>query len=589
MSPPTFAESYRTLKKSGKHRDARQLLKARAYWSPALFAKTFLSHHVAAPFGTHHYQIFNALPHGSIGKKINIVAPRGSAKSTLMTVIYPIYRICYVSYDAVMLSEGHQREHFILIVSKSYNMAAQRVRSIQSEFESNEKLKLYFGELRGQKTWGVQSLVTANGVQITPQGRGGQVRGSLFEGHRPSLIICDDLDDPETVNNPEVREKDLKWFNDDLLRAGSLDGSTNFVNIDTIKHKKATTSLLRDRPGWQTLYFQAIRYPPLLWHPTAEDTWKKWESLWTDRTLSATERTSGADAFYQANKAEMHGDEIKELWPQMMTYLDVRKEICDVGYASVMRELQNNPVDRGQSLFDMAGSLRFSVVAEGFLRSDNRLVKWREMAGATVFLDWAGGKDLSDNCFACVVGVVWVPLPGGRGDKTDSLMGGTNGYVLFDWLEKVGPTEQVAACFDMIEKIRATIPVRDFSVRLGIEGFVQDTWQAQKEMIQRDYTAQKEKRHMRDAPSISWLQRLKNKYDRIDALQPPIYNRWLGFCDKLSREFMEQMSDYPTGDFLDAPDALEGACQLRVSRFESERRANREAARRKNQNFKFRL
>ena len=110
--------------------------------------------------------------------------------------------------------------------------------------------------------------------------------------------------------------------------------------------------------------------------------------------------------------------DVVELWPEVITYLDVRKEICDVGYFPVLRELQNSTHDPSQALFDMNNAVRFEKTKDGFLRSDKRLVKWQEMAGATVFLDWAGGKDIADNAFAAVVSVVWVPLPGSRTDKT---------------------------------------------------------------------------------------------------------------------------------------------------------------------------
>lgn len=567
-------------------KEVMSLIEVYGYEHIDYFAKTFLSHYITTDFAPLHLEIFDAIPRGEVGHKKNIIAPRGSAKSTCMAVIYPLHRICYKSYDQMI---GYQPDHFILILSRTYRMAVDRIKAIKYELETNETLQTAFGNLVG-KTWGEKEIVTKNGICLKAIGRGGQIRGALFRNFRPSLIISDDLDDPETVNNPDVREKDMLWFDSDLMRAGNLDGTTNFINIDTVKHKSSITNVLRERPQWETLFYPAILHPVELWHPTAEEKWKQWESIWTDMSIEKTERTAEADTFYEANKAEMHGPEIKELWPERITYLDIRKEICDVGYFPVMRELQNNPRDRSQALFDMENALRFSIVPEGFLRSDKVLVKWEEMSGATVFLDWAGGKDLADNAFAAVVGVVWVPLPGSREEKTDSLMGGTNGYVLFDYLAKVGPAEQIAACFDMIEKMRAAIPNRDFSFRLGIEGFVQDTWDAQKQMIERDFRAQREKRNQRDIPQhIEWLPRLKNKYNRIDTLQPPIYNRWIGFHEKLSAEFMAQMADYPTGDHLDAPDALEGACQLRVTTFQSQRTARRNQARQRNKNFKVRI
>ena len=47
----------------------------------------------------------------------------------------------------------------------------------------------------------------------------------LYKNYRPTLIISDDLDDPEKLLNPEVRKKDQDWFDTDFLRAGALDGS----------------------------------------------------------------------------------------------------------------------------------------------------------------------------------------------------------------------------------------------------------------------------------------------------------------------------------------------------------------------------
>lgn len=546
------------------------------------FAQHFLSHYITADFAPHHLSIFDCINRGESGVKRNILAPRGSAKSTCMAVIYPLHRICYKHYDEMM---GYDSDNFILILSRTHVMAVSRIKAIKFELEVNDAIQSAFGDFTGQ-TWGEKEIVTKNGICLKAVGRGGQVRGSLFRNFRPSLIISDDLDDPESVRNPEVREKDQLWFDSDLMRAGSLDGTTNFINIDTVKHAEATANLLRQRAGWQTLFFRAILHPEDLWHPAAEPLWKEWEKIYTN--LELTDRESQAQAFYHANKDQMIAG-VKELWPEVITYLDVRKEICDMGYYPVLRELQNSTHDPSQSLFDMGTAIRFSLTPDGFLRSDNRLVKWQEIAGVTLFLDWAGGKDIVDNCFAAAVAVAWVPLPGSRQDQTDSIMGGVHGYVIDAHLARVGATEQMRMIFDMIENVRAEIPKRDIKIRLGIEGFVQDTWEAQKQVIERDFRKEREARNLRDCPAIEWLPRLRNKFDRIDALQPLIRNGWLAFKKGLSNEFYKQMSLYPTGDFLDAPDALEGACQLRVSRFESERRANREAARRSNQNYKYRL
>ena len=552
-----------------------------AFWSVTVFATLYCPEYVTEKLGKHHHPIFEAVAHGTRGQKINIVAPRGSAKSTIMAVIYPLHCIYFKAYYELL---DMQPERFIFILSQSHRIAASRVRAIMRKIETDP----HFQHLRGKSLWGNNRAETANGVLLVPQGRGGQVRGELYHGHRPSLITSDDIDDAEGLRNPDLRAKDQEWFDTDLLRAGALDGTTNFINIDTVKHAESTASLLRDRPGWQTLFFQAIESPADLWHPHAEDRWREWEQLYTDMELPEGEREQQAETFYEKYQTELTAD-VKELWPEAITYLDVRKEICDVGYYAVLRELQNSTQDPSQALFDMETAIRFEVTKEGFVRSDNRLIKWEEMAGATVFLDWAGGKDLAENAYAAAVAVVWVPLPGSRQDKTDSLMDGVHGYVFDVALKRTGATEQIAMCFEMMQRLRREIPRRDLKIRFGVEGFVQDTWNAQKQVIERDYRAQREAQKIRDAPHLEWLTRLRNKFDRIDALQPLIRNGWLSFRKGLQGEFMKQLALYPTADFLDGPDALEGACQLRVTRFAVERQTRRDTFAQKNRNFKVRV
>lgn len=46
---------------------------------------------------------------------------------------------------------------------------------------------------------------------------------------------------------------------------------------------------------------------------------------------------------------------------------------------------------------------------------------------------------------------------------------------------------------------------------------------------------------------------------------------------------------YSMGDFLNGPEALEGAFQLGVSRFEAERKERREHVPQRNRNFKVRI
>lgn len=542
----------------------------------------FLSDYVSAPFSRFHREVLGCIGRGERGVRRNIVAPRGVGKSTCMAVVYPLHRICYRAYDELM---GFSPDTFILILSKSESMARSRVLAIRSELESNDVLRRAFGDLVGAP-WGARRLVTGNGAQVMPLGRGGQIRGSLFRHVRPSLIISDDVDDAETVENADVRMKDRRWFDTDLLRAGALDGSTNFINIDTIKHEEATASVLQGRSGWRTLFYRAIEHPADLWHPSAEETWKRWERIYTDATLPDVERARRADAFFAEHEAELMAG-VRHLWGEVIDYKTVRQEVADVGYWAVLRELQNSTRDPSRAIFDMDNAVRFRVTADGLLRSDERMVRWNQLSGGSVFLDWAGGKDSQDNAFAAAVCVLWEPLPGRR-DVTSSF-NGAYGYVWGVWMDRVKLSVQIERALDLLVEVQsrlATCHVTDVKWRFSVEDFVvsADSLRDYVRVSFRDAEARK-----RSGVQLEFTKRFTNKVERIAALEPAITHGWLGFNERLLPAYMKQMRLFPTGDFMDGPDATEGACQLRVTEFPSVHASRRLNQQRRSRGFGVRL
>ena len=83
-------------------------------------------------------------------------------------------------------------------------------------------------------------------------------------------------------------------------------------------------------------------------------------------TTSEVDREPLADAFYEKNK-ELMTEGVVELWPSnnYLQYYNIRKSICNEGYHSVMRELQNTIRDPSQEVFDMESAVRFEVTEEG--------------------------------------------------------------------------------------------------------------------------------------------------------------------------------------------------------------------------------
>ena len=504
-----------------------------------------------------HIQILGAVKPGEYGAQINIQAPRGTGKTTLVNRLIPLWRICYKSFDLVM---DRPPEEFILIVGRNERMARQRITEIRYVLEHNHLIRRDFGDLVGAP-WTKTETDTRNGIGLRPLGRGSSPRGALLGDVRPTLKLCDDIEDPKRCLNPHLREEDREWFMTDFMYAGDLgSGHSNTMIVDTVKHPESLSEHLRTVPGWRTLRYQAVRRPDDIYHPTVEHLWNEWERVYSDTTLDDDAREARADAYFKSRKSEMNAN-VEMLWEEKLPYVRVRKEIVERGYHSVMRELQNDARDPGMALFKMDEAATFSVDDEGFRRSDGRVVPWHDIGGFTTYLDTMGGRDALANSYACTVILVWEPLPGGGSMNPDSLSG-VNGYILIAWLDRVPLTDQMEHAILIAQRAEAMLapayPKSNFvcEQRPDKDGTIK---------MSTDHAFRVMKERHRFQGAITYHEQHQNKEDRIETLEPAIANGWLAFNERdLPPEFWTQFRQFPSADHNDAPDAVQGACRSRI-------------------------
>ncbi|MDE0506201.1 MAG: hypothetical protein OXI86_19165 [Candidatus Poribacteria bacterium] len=569
--------------KSNQEDEAAMIRAHAGYPWPELFVWFYirkLSDHLL-PFEDFHIQILNAIKPGEYGKQVNIQAPRGTGKTTLVNRLIPLWRICYKDFDLAM---DRKPEEFILIVGRNATMARQRITEIREVLETNLLIRRDFGDLVGSP-WTKTATDTRNGIALRPLGRGSSPRGALVGAARPTLKLCDDIEDPKRCLNPDLRVEDRDWFMTDFMYAGDLGSEhSNTIIVDTVKHPESLSEHLRTLPGWRTLRYEAVVDPHDIYHPTAERLWKAWERLYCDTTLYDEEREENANAFYAKHQDEMTGG-VTMLWPEKLPYIAVRKEIVQRGYHSVMRELQNDPRDPSMTLFAMNNALTFSVTDEGFRRSDARVVPWHDIGGFTTYLDTMGGRDAAENSYACAVVVAWEPLPGGASLNPDSLTG-VNGYILLAWIDRVALTPQMENAILLAQRAEAVLaPAHPKSLfvceqRPDNDGTIRQST---------DHAFRVMKDRHRFQGHIMYHEQHQNKEDRIATLEPAIANGWLAFNEKdLPGEFWTQFRQFPTADHNDAPDAVQGAVRSRITTT-APQRANLDAARRFHRNSVARL
>jgi hypothetical protein len=207
---------------------------------------------------------------------------------------------------------------------------------VKAELEQNLLLQAYYpnGSGRGRH-WRAEAIELRSGVVIEAYSTGQRLRGRRRRQHRPSLIVCDDLQNDSHIDSAQQRQASHDWFHSALLKAG--DGRTNVLNFATALHREALAMELHESPGWRSKLFRAIE----AW-PERMDLWGDWEEFYAD--VENEESRSLAWQFFQENRAAMvAGSEL--LWPEHEDLYTLMRMRLDEGRTAFEREKQNSPVD----------------------------------------------------------------------------------------------------------------------------------------------------------------------------------------------------------------------------------------------------
>lgn len=234
-----------------------------------LFAEYFLKHLLLSESPEFHLEVFKTLP---ANKRIVLASPRGFAKSTIVSVIYPIWLSLW----------GGARD--ICIISASETLAVDWLRKIKFELTNNELVREYFGDQVSDK-WSENHIILRNGVNIRARGAGGQIRG-----FRPDVIICDDLETDDSVRSEEQRKQLKEWLFKACLN--TLVPTGQFIIVGTIIHPLSVLAdLLAIDNGWQKKKYMAYK------DGIQEEGHELWPELWNHSRLQARKREIGSFAF----------------------------------------------------------------------------------------------------------------------------------------------------------------------------------------------------------------------------------------------------------------------------------------------------
>lgn len=469
------------------------------------WGRKYLAEHFAKPPSAMHGWLGEQLDscRTQRGRKINLIGPRGGAKSTIGT-------LCYVLECAV-----EDAEPYIWIVSDTRHQAQSHLDNVKAELVDNGALAKDYPRATGKgPRWQATAIELRNGVVLESFGTGQRIRGRRRRAHRPTLIVCDDLQNDGHMASAALRESTRRWFHGTLLKAGTK--KTNVVNLATALHRDALALDLDAAAGWTSRRFPAVQS----W-PTNLELWEEWESIYCDVSC----RTAAEDArdFYFRHRTEMEAGAVV-LWPEVEGLYALMQMRVESGRAAFEREKQGSPVDP-----------ELCEWPDSYFEDHIWFDSWPQpLTVKTMALDPSKGRDAR------------------RGDYSAYVMLGIDPagivYVEADLARR--PTPQMvadgAAC---CARFRPDV--------FGVEA------NQYQELLAGEIAAEFQRQGLTYLVPAG-IHNTVNKHVRIRRLGPYLSQRRLKFRSRSvsTRLVVDQLRDFPAGAHDDGPDALEMALRL---------------------------
>ncbi len=189
---------------------------------------------------------------------VAVMAFRGAAKSTFIE-------------EYVLLSALFGDVKYVLLVGPKWESACDRLVSIRSELENNDRIMYLFDDQKSEP-WSLGELVLKSGVKIQAVGAQQSMRGKKYNAERPDMAVIDDLEDEDSVRTEEARHRVKRWLSSVLRPALQLNGKIRFLGTP-IHPKSLIFTKCKDKE-WSSKTFPAI----IIDTKTGEE-----KSIWPDK------------------------------------------------------------------------------------------------------------------------------------------------------------------------------------------------------------------------------------------------------------------------------------------------------------------
>jgi hypothetical protein len=239
------------------------------------FAYTYLAHHIRPPASNFHRHFFNRFPAvlaKSGGAKEWWVAPRGEAKSSLLTKVGPVWCavVALLQRESIRQEIGWPKSDpvpvfidYITLLGAENKLPTKLLEVVKVELQFNAALALDFPEACGRtKNWKIGEVTTKTGVKVESFGADQAIRGTFHGASRPKLLLGDDLITDKEAKSPTERDNRWDWLEKAVDYLGPPDGSVKYLGVGTVLNADDPPSRAKRTIGHLVHHFRAIEALP---------------------------------------------------------------------------------------------------------------------------------------------------------------------------------------------------------------------------------------------------------------------------------------------------------------------------------------
>ncbi|CAB4120846.1 hypothetical protein UFOVP2_24 [uncultured Caudovirales phage] len=321
---------------------------------------------------------------------VAIAAPRGHAKSTGLTHTFGLAVACF------------RVESHILIVSATEDLSMAHLGDISKELHENEELRQDFGIdsfITDSKSEIVVKCTDGYEFRMIARGSGQKLRGMKWNGRRPGLILCDDMEEDEQVENKDRREKFSRWVMRALMPLGRRGCKIRWHG--TILHVDAMLARIMKSPSWVSRLYKA--------HSSFDDFDDiLWPEMWSPERLKAKRQEyvdqgdpSGYSQEYLNNPLDNDEAYLQRHWfiPMVDEDWEKPKLICAAADFAISKKDKANRTSLTIGGMDQGNTLHFI---------DQRVGRWDSLEIVEELFKVAA--DWNPDVFFVEDGQIWLSL-----------------------------------------------------------------------------------------------------------------------------------------------------------------------------------